>query len=417
MNTMKNNKLIFSAIFVLLIAFSSCEKQYDAPPEKKIPVGKLLTLKKLQQMYVDSVINDTNGRTFYKFTEDYSLYATVSMDEKSGNIYKTIYLQDDSAAMAIKLLNPGGVYQGDYIRLYLKGTRLILNRSGLEVDSVNVDNNIIKQTSGNTVEPIKLKIGQINNSHINYLIQVDSCEFEGNIAGSTYANKDKGWFKEYNLVDCYEKTLLVHTSDYAGFASDIIPEGSGSVIGILAVYDNKYQFIIRNPDENNMTGTRCTKKSLLFKDFEDNSLTSGGWRAENVLGAQVWSVGTIGGKYAMMSGYSGGNFANEDWLISPSINASSYENVYFEFRNAYRYTGDVMRVYVSNDYPGSGNPNDYTWTELNYTKSSGNFVWVKSGVINLNTYKASPFRVAFKYTSTTSSGSTWEVDDIVISVD
>ena len=47
-------------------------------------------------------------------------------------------------------------------------------------------------------------------------------------------------------------------------------------------------------------------------------------------------------------------------------------------------------------------------------RSGGNYVFVNSGNINLSAYKASNVRIAFKYSGSSSDGSTWELDDVLI---
>jgi endonuclease/exonuclease/phosphatase family metal-dependent hydrolase len=74
-----------------------------------------------------------------------------------------------------------------------------------------------------------------------------------------------------------------------------------------------------------------------------------------------------------------------------------------------------MQVLVSSNYAAASNPNTATWTALPATLplTSSN-VWTLSQNINLTPYKATPFRIAYKYTSTTSAAASWKVDDVNI---
>lgn len=414
-------------IIMVAILFAACEKEYDFPPEKEIPTGKLITIDSLFKMYVDSIYNYVDSatgatRTYYKFVDDYSLYATVTMDERSGNIYKTTYIQDqDTNAIKLNLLFSGGVTQGDYIRVALKGAVLLMDNDEVVLDSVDTDVNVIKIDSGADLIPIELSLDTINPiDYQNVLVKLKNVEFESNVVGKTFANPNQGWFKEYNLINCSESaSLLVHTSDYCNFAGDTIPSENGDVIGIMGQYRGSIQFIIRNPDENTMTATRCTTVPILLKDFEDASITSGGWQIVNMVGNINWSTNTIGAQfgttYGQISNYVGGNIACETWLVSPAMDLTASTTPVFSFQNAYKYTGDAITVWVSTDYTGSA-PDlvSSTWTQLTPTLSSGNFAWVSSGNMDLTTYKSTATYVAIKYTGTSSSGSTWEIDDLVI---
>jgi len=208
--------------------------------------------------------------------------------------------------------------------------------------------------------------------------------------------------------------LEVRTSGYANFANDTLPSGYGSVIGIIAQYNTGLQLVIRTPNELNLTGKIPI---LTVKDFNDGSIASGGWTSKMIVGTYNWSVSTLGGgSYAMMSNYSGTNTASEAWLISPRNDFSLTALPTLEFRNAWKYTGAALQLMISTNYDGTSAPSTATWTDISTsaTWSTGNFVWTGSGVIDLTAYKQSSVYIAFKYTGSNSSGSTWEVDDIKI---
>jgi hypothetical protein len=113
-----------------------------------------------------------------------------------------------------------------------------------------------------------------------------------------------------------------------------------------------------------------------------------------------------------MSGYSGGALVNEDWLISPEMDLTNMQSAMLSFRTAYSFDGDPLRLMVSSDYDGQGNPNDFSWTDLTdqFDWSPGSYEWVESGSLDVLSYANPKLYVAFKYTSTTAAASTWEVD-------
>lgn len=159
---------------------------------------------------------------------------------------------------------------------------------------------------------------------------------------------------------------------------------------------------------------------LPSKDFEDQSVTSGGWTTQIVVGSDDWGTddagsGQGGTYYGKISNYNGsGNDAAEAWLISPAVDLSGATNPVLTFKSAYNYAGDALEVKVSTDYTGSGAPGTATWTDLSPTLSSGSFSWTPSGNVDLSTYNGQTLYVAFKYTGSASDGSTWEVDDIKV---
>jgi hypothetical protein len=118
-----------------------------------------------------------------------------------------------------------------------------------------------------------------------------------------------------------------------------------------------------------------------------------------------------------MSGYAGTSNVNEDWLISPAMNFNLYNNEVLTFQSAYKYAGPALEVFISNDYDGTSNPGDFIWTPLAATWSTGNWVWTPSGSINVSGTNGTQVYIGFKYTSTATESSTWELDDIVITGD
>ena len=158
--------------------------------------------------------------------------------------------------------------------------------------------------------------------------------------------------------------------------------------------------------------------TYLKKDFVDASLTSGGWIQNPVINPSIlWAFSTAGGgDYAKISGFLSGNQNSENWFISPAVDISASINPILNFRTAGKFSGNPLDVLISNNYT-SGNPNAATWTALTgYTLGAvtPGYVWANSGNVSLSAFKNANTRIAFKYTSTTSAATTWEVDDIII---
>ena len=131
----KLNTILLLAISCVWIA---CKKDIDTPPENILPEGSIITIDSLRNMF--------QGKPL-KIEEDLSVYATVTMDEGDGNIYKNIYVQDETGAINLRLPRSGGFFEGDYVRLALKGTIISEYNGVFQVDSVDTDRNLIKQAS------------------------------------------------------------------------------------------------------------------------------------------------------------------------------------------------------------------------------------------------------------------------------
>jgi hypothetical protein len=186
----------------------------------------------------------------------------------------------------------------------------------------------------------------------------------------------------------------------------------------MTKYNNDYQFMVRTEADIKLTSPRF---SPLLNETFDGGIAS--WTAFSVTGAEVWTHSTTfgnPGSMAKMSGFATINRANEDWLISPVQNLSKLTTATLNFDNAYKFAGDPIVVLVSRNYSGTGSPYaaGVTWTTLTgATLSSGNYVWANSGNLSLNSFAGagnSTVYVAFKYTSSTTAASTWEVDNVKV---
>ncbi|MEJ7588175.1 MAG: choice-of-anchor J domain-containing protein [Ferruginibacter sp.] len=164
-------------------------------------------------------------------------------------------------------------------------------------------------------------------------------------------------------------------------------------------------------------------------NFNDcaTSLTSG-FTAYNVTGNEVWACTTFGRDTAnpagttafesavQVNGFSTGtNVINMDWFISPAfdLNATAYPLLSFWSRTAFN--GAPLQLKISTEYPGTGDPGAYTWTDVNgrFPLQPGN-AWTLSQNINLSAFKSSITYFAFVYSSTAEEGARWTLDDIRI---
>jgi hypothetical protein len=416
-----NMKKAFVIISILVgLAISSCKKEFDLPPKKSEPaVSGYITIDSIYKVYTKHYKTPPSPTTLYRFSDDVNLECVVTADEVSGNIYKGVYVEDATGALKINLTDFGGLYVGDKIRINLKGA--LLNDYGrvVQLDSINIEKRVVKLSSGNPVVPKKvtfnefLLLNAIGNTPMqSRLVMIDSVEFVAGDKGQMFADPVGKNSIDRTLLSADGKQVTVRSSGYANFAGNLIPCGKGSMIVIVGQFNTTIQLIIRDFKEVKLAANGCP---LLVKTFNDGSISSGGWSNVNANGSVNWKVGSYNGKiYGEISNYSfGSNSACETWLISPAINTSGAANPSFSFETAKNFSGPNLEVYVSTNYTG-GAPSTATWTLLSPPLSGGSWNWVYSGKLPLSDYKSANTRIAFKYSGTNSSGSTWEVDDITV---
>ncbi len=413
---MKTNVLITVLIF-LLIGFSSCiQEKFDEPPLNVIPEGNILTISEVRQIYTDSVLLAAANTETYKFTDDFSVFGIITMDDKSGNIYKTAYVQDETGAINLRLLSPGGVYEGDSVRVYLKGLVLSSYERMLQLDSVNVDKNIIKQSTLHKTEPKEITIGELKTGNYQaQLIKIDNVQFVGNDAGKQYADPIGLNTVNRTIEDCDGNTLIVRTSGYASFAGQNTPEGRGSIIAIAGQFRDDWQLYIRRTEEVKFDNLRCGEYNAIFEeDFasveHNKKIEISGWKNIASVGDSVW-VGQNNGinTSAKITGI--GN--SEAWLITPKIEIKNPEFTYLKFSTrALSLYGANLKVYVSKNYDGGSNPDNSTWEEINANIASSTST-TNSGNIDLSSYSGN-INIAFKYSGLSGNKGVFYLDNLIV---
>jgi len=402
-------KILFAT--ALFCSFISCERDLDHPPIDTLEASQIVTIDSLRVWQETSV----SGKV--SITEDLSVYAIVTMDESSGNIYKNLYVQDHTAGINVRLTASSDFQVGDSVRIALKGSVLTEYSGVIQLDSIDPAKSIIKQSADNVFGPAIKTIDQITIADEALLIKLENVQFLATELPFTFADAANQSSENRMLEDCNGNTIIVRTSGYANYAGTSLPTGNGSVVCIINQFNGEIQLILRSFNEIKLSGTRCAGQ-LINKDFDDDDIYSGGWLIQQVTGTQTWGTSTAGGApepYGSISNWNGtANELTESWYISPSINLSASIAPTLEFNNAYNYSGDPLELLISTDYSGTGNPNGSTWTALTATWSTGTWAWVNSGIISLSSYLQSNVHIAFKYTGTISNGSTWEIDDIIV---
>ena len=417
--TLKLSVLItLTTIFIV-----ACERDFDMPPIVEITAGQVINLEQLRAMHTGSDIT---------ITDTLSVYAVVTMDETSGNLYKEAYVQDGSASMYLRFTSSSGLYEGDSIRIDLQGTTLKRYNQMLQLDSLDADLNIFKQeTQLSTISEVTTlaEIALNGNAFQAKLVQIENVEFICDDLNNSFADEVNQESLNRYLQDEIGNQVNVSTIGYSDFANQIIPSGNGTVTAIVSQYNDDVQLLLRRPSEAQLindriddcdgTGGGNGNGDIIFiKNFDDNSVTSGGWITQLVSGPSNcdWGIYEGSNSAAKASNYLDGvNSACESWLISPAVDLSATSPV-LSFRNTYNFGGDPLQLLISTDYSGSGDPNSANWTDMTTQVqwSSGGFEWVSSGDINLSNYTQANVYIAYKYLGSNSDGSTWEIDDVQI---
>ncbi len=412
--------LIFT-ISVMLFLNSCVKEKFDSPAFTKPVPGSSAntTIAALNQFYADSL-----NPGFGMIHQDFIIEGVVCGNDESGNIYKNLYIQDSTGGIDIAI-NKSGLYTS-----YRIGQKILVKCQGLYLGNyggVPELGYIYHAQSGDAIgriEPILIKdhffcddypqtppvpklktIAGLTSADYSTLIKLDSVFFINTDAGQVYADPHYS-STDRTLMDKNGSIIIVRTSSYANFAGKLTPSKMCSVVGIYSYFSSGQLFI---RDTNDVTVLNSVPPVFLYEPL---TATFGSFTPYSVTGTEAWSITSYG---ATMSGYTAGNHANEDWLISSSINLSNYTSPSMSFSSTMNYgnAGDgSLKLYYSNDYI-AGDPNNATWTELTgFALSAGAWATTASGNIDLTAAIGTNVHIAFKYTSTTSHAPSWELTNV-----
>ena len=401
---MKNK--LFNAFLLLAMVgmmFTACKKEYPEPPIQDLPIGEVYT--------IDSILKMEPGTVF---TEDASVYGIITADEMSGNLYKAAFMQDRASGAAIELYLDAvsGVRIGDSVRVYLKDVTYALYNNLPQLSNFEADGHIVILANNKPIEPEVTTIANINaGQHLAGLVKLENVKFTEQ---NTFA--EPSGYGNRTLADPtdYSQTVIVRTSNYANFANDSLPQGTGSLVAIATVYNNTWQLLLRSARELEFDGyVPGGDNGLPY--YQDFASSFGTYTTYDVAGPQSWEIDY---NTAKMTGYaSNTNYANEDWLISAKFSLEDVSSASLTMTYIARYFNSLdsdITLQVSSDYT-SGDPTLATWTQVPATWISGNN-WTDfvSTTVDLSQFVGQKICVAVKYVSDDVKAGTIEVQSILI---
>jgi hypothetical protein len=412
-------KLNFGFILtsMLLLSISACKKTFDAPPAPgDVNIVANTSIEALKTYHTIPGVYDL-------ITEDVIISGIVTANDKSGNFYKQLFIQDTTGAIQI-LVDANSIYTSYPIgrRVFIKCKGLTLtdsysnmvlgykaivdNLPSIEgIPGATVNNYIVGGSLNNPIEPLTVTIADLgvslNNKYINALVKLEDYEFITADTSKTYSDTSSYKSTANRLVSkgCGNSlTLTVRTSGYANFAGTHVPTGNGSLTAIYTIYRSSptsstttKQMIIRDPSDVQFTNGRCGAPPpgtvvLLNEDFETQTantafpyvpITIAGWTNlpeafTRTFDARIFS----NNKYAYLSGFGTNAAAVTTWLVTKglNLNATTQETLSFETKQDFYLTTapggtpvpSALKVLISSNFTGTGNPwaAGVNWTDI-----------------------------------------------------
>ena len=278
MKVMNSYKTLAAALGILVMAqtFSSCDNKFDCPPVI-VPVATMepnSTIAEVKARYWDDAKNYIDTIGLNEEGEHIVISGRVISSDTEGNIYKSLVIQDKTAALAISINNSSlsttyrigqeivldltdmfigkynGLQQLGFPEWYEAGSSWEATFMPTEFFEAHMEINGLP-------EPVKVDTITTTFEEINaatsasdlqrwqsQLVRFDNVTWK---EGGTATFSEKGSSTNRTLVDEQGNTLIVRNSNYATFASKVLPTESGSVVGILSYYGTSgWQLLLRD---------------------------------------------------------------------------------------------------------------------------------------------------------------------------
>lgn len=264
--------MVWAGVFAAGL-YSSCTKKFDAPPQLGEP-----------DIVANTTISDLKARftslgTTVAITDDVVISGIVSCDDRSGNFYQQIAIQDETGGILLRLAGNNlfnnypvgrrvfvkckGLYLGEYGRVIQLGGGVESSGTGVTLLAVNLQSkHLVLGPLNQPLVPKTVTVSQLGTTlhdpYVNTLIRLENFEFASNELGKNYADDNQSGNRI--IQGCTNPTtnrLTLRTSNYANFARFPVAQGNGEIIGVYGIFNTTRQLTIRDTTDVRFYGPRC----------------------------------------------------------------------------------------------------------------------------------------------------------------
>lgn len=287
---MRKATVWLSSLMIVLAAglvLNSCKKKFDEPAGPSDPaLTATHTIKQLRALH-------TTFGAFDVINTDIIIQGVIVANDKSGNLYKEIYIQDGTAGINV-LLDANGLYNS-----YPVGRKVFIKCNGLCLSDYNrlpqlgvkatvagvpsiqgiasnlIGNYLFGGSLNNPVTPKVVTVSQLttnmSDDNLGTLVQLNNYEFLPADTSKTYA--DTSAYKNsvnLNVRGCAGGSqIIIRSSGYANFAGQNVPNGNGTLYAIYTLFGTTKQLIIRDASDVQFNNFRCGQGPTTVMNISD----------------------------------------------------------------------------------------------------------------------------------------------------
>lgn len=270
--------------------------------------------------------------------EDWIIEGYVVSSDRAGNFFSVLYFQD----------NPTDPTEGFQIEidlrdnhlLYPVGSKILIKLKGLylgqsknvfllggtfagfgttsvgRLPALKVPEHIFLSCDGITeIEPQTVTVTNLDSMLTNTLVRFQGLEIIEQERDSLFAEEREE--TERTLIDCLNNELTLLNSGFADFQSDPLPQGNGTITGVLLRENDDYFLAIRDLNDISFTEERCqevitefTSTQLFFSELADPN---------NNAGARFVELYNASGEPLDLNGWTLRRYTNANTKVSSTI--------------------------------------------------------------------------------------------------
>ena len=267
---MKKDIIRYSAALLLLCAaLAGCSKFTEPDPYQFADMDATMTLAEFKRLYSGSPTEITDAGIV--------LEGKIISSDRSGNVYRTLYIEDSTAGLEVKIgktglyndyklgqtlyLKPQGLWLGTYGGSVQLGARSYEDRyetSWIDVQAL-IDRTIFRGEFGEPLPPTDIvSEDQVTDAMVCRYVRLLNVTYQGSpdalrtwaVSNDPYTGREAA-YGEQNFGIGEDMTIVVRTSGYASFADTEVGLETGTVCnltGILTKFNSTYQLVLLDLD-------------------------------------------------------------------------------------------------------------------------------------------------------------------------
>ena len=270
---------IYFILFSILFLHACVDDDFDHPPlDGEQPAIKAnTTIADLKALH-------TLG-SYEEITEDIIISGVVIADDRSGNFFRALLIQDSTAGIEIRMnetdlfneygegrelfIKCNGLWLGDFAGITQLGAGTEVDDDGdielSRLPSALFDEFIVKGQWNKHVTPTIKTIAELRSGDISTLVRLENMQFSLPSCERTYARdyvSPGGTRVQESLNQPMEScvngaTIILRSSGFSHFAGTMLPTGSGAITAVYSVFNDTKQLLIRDTDDVDFNDPRC----------------------------------------------------------------------------------------------------------------------------------------------------------------